>query len=202
MKRIFLILMLAVVATAVSGQIQNKYRLTEDDYNITVEGTSSLHDWEMTATDADGHVVFQINNSAIVGISEINVEVKSGSIISDKNLMEKKAAEALKADEYPLISFSLVDTVSFKNSSDTLKGEVSGTLEIAGIAKPVNIAYELMPLENNEIKVTGSTELLMSDYGIDPPTALLGTIKTDDRVQVSFDTVWIPETTAVSKTSE
>ncbi len=194
--------MLAVITQAVSGQGKSQYRLTEENYNFIVKGTSSLHDWEMEVTTVNGQVVFKNGSKAIEGILEINVEVKTGSFISDKNLMEKKAAEALRADEYPTIRFRLDDVLTLNNSSDTLKGEVSGMLEIAGIAKTVNIAYELIPLENNEIKVTGSSELLMSDFGIDPPTALLGTIKTDDRVKVTFNTVWIPETTAALKTSE
>ena len=37
--------------------------------------------------------------------------------------------------------------------------------------------------------VTGSLPLLMTDYGIKPPTAMLGMLTTDPKVTVSFETV-------------
>ena len=36
---------------------------------------------------------------------------------------------------------------------------------------------------------TGEVQLLMTDYGIKPPTAMLGMLKTDPKVTVTFETV-------------
>ena len=38
----------------------------------------------------------------------------------------------------------------------------------------------------------GSEEILLTDYGIDPPTALLGLIRTGDRITIEFDMVVSP----------
>ena len=37
--------------------------------------------------------------------------------------------------------------------------------------------------------VKGKLDLLMTDYGIKPPTAMLGMLKTDPKVTVAFETV-------------
>jgi hypothetical protein len=37
--------------------------------------------------------------------------------------------------------------------------------------------------------VTGQVVLLMTDYGIKPPTAMLGMLKTDPKVTITFETV-------------
>jgi hypothetical protein len=37
--------------------------------------------------------------------------------------------------------------------------------------------------------VKGQLPILMTDYGIKPPTAMLGMLKTDPKVTVSFETV-------------
>jgi len=47
---------------------------------------------------------------------------------------------------------------------------------------------------NGELWVTGSLDLLMTDFGIEPPTAMLGTIKTDAKVTVRFETVLTRQT--------
>jgi hypothetical protein len=39
------------------------------------------------------------------------------------------------------------------------------------------------------LTVTGEVELLMTDFGITPPKAMLGMLKTDPKVTVTFETV-------------
>ena len=39
------------------------------------------------------------------------------------------------------------------------------------------------------LRVKGSKEILMSDFGVRPPTLMMGTLKVRDRVVVNFDVV-------------
>ena len=39
------------------------------------------------------------------------------------------------------------------------------------------------------LTVTGDVDLLMTDYGIAPPKAMLGMLKTDPKVTITFETV-------------
>jgi hypothetical protein len=39
------------------------------------------------------------------------------------------------------------------------------------------------------LSVQGQVQLLMTDFGIKPPTAMLGMLKTDPKVTVSIETV-------------
>jgi hypothetical protein len=63
-----------------------------------------------------------------------------------------------------------------------------GTLRIAGIEREV-----VLPLQaersDDTLVVRGRLSLLMTDYGITPPTAMLGMLKTDPKVTVTFETV-------------
>jgi hypothetical protein len=45
------------------------------------------------------------------------------------------------------------------------------------------------------LNVQGSVELLMTDYGITPPKAMLGMLKTDPKVTITFETVLAIPTT-------
>jgi hypothetical protein len=44
-------------------------------------------------------------------------------------------------------------------------------------------------LADATVTVTGELQLLMTDFGITPPKAMLGMLKTDPKVTVTFDTV-------------
>jgi polyisoprenoid-binding protein YceI len=61
-----------------------------------------------------------------------------------------------------------------------------GTMQIAG--KTRDIAFDLRTeRQGSALKVTGQTDLLMTDYGITPPKAMLGMLKTNPKVTVTFE---------------
>lgn len=57
---------------------------------------------------------------------------------------------------------------------------------MAGVANDVEVTGSLEMIENRII-INGSKNLLMSDYGMDPPTAMAGALKTGDEVTINFN---------------
>ena len=67
---------------------------------------------------------------------------------------------------------------------DGLPGRVEGELELAGARHP--IGFELAPGENGEL--TGRAIVRQSDWGMKPYSALFGTLKVADEVEVAVET--------------
>jgi hypothetical protein len=67
-------------------------------------------------------------------------------------------------------------------------------LQITGVEREV--ALDLTTTRTDAgLQVHGSLDLLMTDYGITPPKAMLGMLKTDPKVAVTFDTlITVPST--------
>jgi polyisoprenoid-binding protein YceI len=63
-----------------------------------------------------------------------------------------------------------------------------GMLQIAGVEREVALDLKTQRNESS-FTVKGEVELLMTDYGITPPKAMLGMLKTDPKVTVTFETV-------------
>ena len=60
-------------------------------------------------------------------------------------------------------------------------------LRLAGVEK--EIAFDLVTAtKNGSLVVTGSVDLLMTDFGIPAPKAMMGMLKTDPKVTISFET--------------
>lgn len=184
---------LLVTALTLSASAQINYRLSQDDLQFTVEGTSSLHDWEMNVTGVNGHFTLDMSGESLEGISKLKVRVDANSIKNGNGIMDRKAARALETDQHPEISYVLDRVLSFSNTADSIKGKLSGSLTIAGVEKDVTIDFESQYSDNEILIIKGNTSVLMTDFGIDPPRALAGTIKTGDRVELIFNTKWIPE---------
>ena len=59
---------------------------------------------------------------------------------------------------------------------------------IAGVEKEVTIDLQV-ERTGTRLAVTGATDLLMTDFGVTPPKAMLGMLKTDPKVRIHLDLV-------------
>lgn len=172
-------LMLCFMLTVIGLQGQEKYELNNSDQVFIVRGTSSLHDWHMEAKEGIGNCVIT-NKDGSLEVQKAEVKFKSESLKSGKNGMDKNAYKALKTKEAEWVSFKLS---SFDAAAG--KGIVTGDLTIAGFTKSVSFQVETNQTPGM-LMVSGSTGFLLTDFEIEPPTALMGTIKTGDEVTIEF----------------
>ncbi|WP_425392993.1 YceI family protein [Ekhidna sp.] len=155
------------------GQIQ----LNAEKSSLIITGTSSLHDWEMTVDEYD--VTGSITDEQV---QNLKVTIKSKSMKSGKSIMDDKAYDAVEADDYPEIIFS---ANTLQVNGDKISG--TGKLNIAGESRPVNLEAKVIKDSGAEIQIKGSVPLKMTDFNIDPPTAMFGTLKTGDAVVIEYD---------------
>jgi polyisoprenoid-binding protein YceI len=177
-KRLMLVMLMALSYNVLSAQ--EHYNLIKADQHFVVKGTSTLHDWHMETTDGQGECVLTQTNG-VMNIQKAEVKFKAEGLESGKNGMDKNAYKALKTDDFPWIEFKL----SAFEAKPEGKGLVKGNLTIAGFTKPITFDVETVQ-GTDQITVSGSSAFKLTDFKVDPPTALLGTIKTGDDVTVEF----------------
>lgn len=161
-----------VVSLFVASSVQ----LNKDQSSVKVTGTSSLHDWEMTVNKVDMKANLESGK-----LNNVTFEAVAFSLESGKSIMDDKAYDALQAKAFPKIIFK-ADQLNMSNGQ--LSGK--GTLTIADESRPINVALQYEKTSNT-LKITGAVPVTMSDFGIDPPTAMFGTLKTGDDVKVHLD---------------
>jgi polyisoprenoid-binding protein YceI len=147
----------------------------------SVVGTSSLHDWESEVENVSGSGDFTLENGEVKEIKNLNIVFKSKSIESGKSKMNSITYDALMADKFPNITFKL-------NSVEKISGNqitASGNLTIAKQTKPVTVKG-VVQVEGNAITITGNKQIDMTQFGIEPPTAMFGTIKVGKDVNVLY----------------
>ncbi|GEO03600.1 hypothetical protein AAE02nite_12640 [Adhaeribacter aerolatus] len=169
-----------MLGLSLSLSAQNIYHLTGKP-ELKVMGGSTLHDWEMVATAATGKAEITLDNQSIQGIRLAEVTMKTTALKSGKGQMDDIAYKALKAEKNPNINFRLT---SFKSLGGN-KANVAGYLTIAGTTRPVN--FEVLSLVKGQtVELKGESTFKMTDFQVTPPTAMFGTIKTEDEVTISF----------------
>lgn len=150
-------------------------KITQKSVAVAVNGTSPLHDWEMNASAASftGTVNGNTISNATFTIPVKNLKSKKG------NTMDNKAYEALKANQYPTISFTAT-------SINIGKSNVSGKLTIAGVSKNVSFPVNVAKNENS-YTIFGTEKVKLSEFGMSRP-GFMG-IKTGDDVTIKVNIV-------------
>jgi polyisoprenoid-binding protein YceI len=184
-KLSFLLINILTVALMVDARAQDFFKLQSGNSKLIIEGTSSIHDWEMEAADFNAETLLRIDGNTISEIRKIEFKTPVSGLKSGKGIMDNKAHDALKEKKFPEIKFALN-----KNSSVNISGSkasLTGLLTIAGKPKEVKLMVDLDVENQQKFLVNGSVPVKMSDFGIDPPTAMMGAMKTGDEVVVKFN---------------
>lgn len=199
MKRYVVSLALTgLVAAAGLVQAQSVRLAAGPDSRLWVEGGSNLHEWSCKATafdaviDADESLL----KSAAPGPSTVKlvqVKLPVRSLKCGNGKMDGNLYKALKADDAPQITYTLSSFETVPGANDSFKLTTTGALTIAGTAKPITIDVTTKRLANGTLTANGEVSFLMSEFGVKPPTALLGTLRTSDKVTVKFELLVGPQ---------
>ncbi len=179
MKRTILSITLTLAALAASAE---RFAPATGSL-VRVEGTSTLHAWKMEGAAING----TIDSTAPKAIVTIPVT----SIKSPHAKMDKLMAEALKAKEHPEIRYELTEAAIPANPPATFVLKTRGKLTIAGVTRDVEMDVQGARGNDGRYVLTGQAPVKMTSFGIKPPVAMMGTIKTGDDVKVTFR--WIVE---------
>jgi polyisoprenoid-binding protein YceI len=159
---------------------------------VWVDGTSNKTDWTVKATQLSGFVNLQLKNDALqIGAGGFTVVAKS--LVSEHGvIMDRLMYGALKTDTYAEIVYQLVSATATAGEGGKYALATQGRVTIAGVTKDVvqTVAAERLP--NGTIRFTGSQPLLMSEFGMKPPTAMFGALRTGNRVVVNFELIVKP----------
>lgn len=154
---------------------------------VSVEGTSTMHDWTMETAKVTGKAGFILNGDEITGIRSLSVTIPAESLKSGKGAMDKNAYKALKTDDHKEIGFILGKVNKIEKSGDKFILTTEGKLTIAGATKNVQLTATALPKSNGDLQCTGSTTIKMTDYQVEPPSFMFGSVKTGDQITIAFD---------------
>ncbi|MGD0710761.1 MAG: YceI family protein [Bacteroidales bacterium] len=186
-KLLLIMLVLSFIMYGYTTSSTKTYKVDKQKTTVIVNGTSNLHDWETNVTNFDGELTAQTNSDNLIeGITLLNVNFYAKSFNSGKSLMDNKTYDALKADTYPLINFTLTSVTDKKLINKVQQFTALGYLTIAGATKPVSLVALSTIGANSEVYFQGTKTIDMTQFGVNPPTALLGTLTTGKDVTITF----------------
>lgn len=176
MKYALILLSIFTLSMTIQGQ---DYQSKQAESSMKISGTSTLHDWDINVETFIGKAKMNGENMENASFEAVVKSLKSGTSSMDDNTYK-----ALKEKDHPKITFKST-AINATEGKLTLKGN----LTIAGVTKPVVLTTTHEKWAEPTMTVKGSYTFKMSEFGIDPPRAMLGTIRTGDEVTITFKLV-------------
>ena len=212
-------LFLAVNLVVASGSLYAAdvfIRLNSDfrGNKIRIEGTSTIHDWQVESTLVGGFAEvgpgFPLKPGAEVKPGKVEAKVsvtipvrqlksleKDGKPYSTS--MDKIMYEKLLEADHKNITYTLTE-LTLKEAPKTpdlpYLFEAKGALCVAGVTNQITMPVTATVLEENKVKFAGSVSVKMTDFKISPPSpaVALGLIKTGDDIKLFFE--WVAKKAA------
>ncbi|HMJ18732.1 MAG TPA: YceI family protein, partial [Gemmatimonadaceae bacterium] len=122
---------------------------------------------------------------------QVNIAVKS--LTCDNKKMDQNMYSTLKADENQLIRYKLSAYDMLGGTAAAFAAKTTGTLTILGKEKIVAMKIDAARLDEGKATAQGEETLLMTDFGIKPPSFMFGTMKVGNEVKVKFNLTVGPE---------
>lgn len=169
----------------------------QPESKLWLEGTSSVRSFTCRAARVDGTVATRPGSTSLavgelektVGTADVSVAV--AGLECGNGTMNGHLRKALKAEANPKVSYRITSYALTGAGESEGKLKLNGTLTIAGTDRPVSIDATAVN-EAGRLRVRGSRRLRMTEFGVRPPTLMMGTMKVHDPVTVHFDVLLKP----------
>ncbi len=179
--------MSAVMAAGAAAQMNLSHPMTlGKDSKVWLDGTSTVRSFTCAASKIDVAVVSEPLASPAKLVESATLVIPVASLDCKNATMNEHMRKALKSKDNPQIKWKL--------TSYTVNGSavvINGKLTIAGRENPIELRG-VGSADNGVIRFKGSKEFKMTEYGVKPPSLMLGTMKVRDPIKVSFDLVLNP----------
>lgn len=191
--------LIALAATTSTAQTTAQVAVGTES-RLWIEGTTNVTGFSCAATSVDATVDidrgFSDDTALVKHVRSVRVKVPVAALKCGRDQMDRSLRKALKADESTVTYIVASLAAEPLDSADAASLNAVGTLVIAGREHRVRMNVSAVRLADGSVEAQGEIPILMTDFGITPPTAMLGVVRARDRVIVKFAMKLSPATIA------
>jgi polyisoprenoid-binding protein YceI len=188
----------AMLAMAVrTPPSQRPYAEPRSASTLWIQGGSNVHDWTCRTQTFEAHIDVDTahDDSAEPSlgaqhVKRVSVKVPVRNLSCGNGRMERDLYHALKADDpaTPSYIIGVFDALRAPEAGVSYI-DTEGTITVAGVEKGTRFRITMERRADGTVAAHGRVPLLMTDFGVTPPTGLFGLIRSKNQIVVKFEIV-------------
>lgn len=192
LKNIITTLLLFTFLSIPAMAQQTTFQL-QDDSAVRVDGDSNVRSWGADAETVTGSLTLNttgdltLENLTPESFRTLEIAVLVESLDSGTRGLNRNMYDYLKSGQHPEITFTLREVTQVDADGGQASVLANGVVTAAGAEHGVSLTVVAEIVSPNTIRFTGEHEMLMTDFGIDPPTAVFGTVRSADEIVIIYD---------------
>ena len=169
---------------------------------VVVNGTSTLHAWSLQSGAILGHAVLMLptkskarttlpavaQTGSPAAIRSIRLAIPVASLKSSEGGgMDSTVYDSLKQRQHPVITYRLTAATLQARPSrrePEYRFAAIGRLTVAGVTRPLKLQLGVLPRPHGRLTVSTTVRMKMTDFGVAPPTAMFGIIRSGNSITV------------------
>ena len=192
MKKFFSIAILAAATAGQAGAQESTKLKLEPGTELSITGTSTVHGFTCKTNRIDATLVVDKGYTSDLTkiakpIVSVRVEIPVKSLDCGNNGMNNNMFKTLNADKNPTIVYTLGGYDLMNGTSSSFGARTTGTLLIAGTEKTRTMEIKAERIDDNKATAKGEHSILLTDFGIKPPSFMLGTLKVGNEIKIKFN---------------
>ena len=166
----------------------------QPESRLWVAGTSTVRAFQCQAGAFDAKVESSGADAVAAvlagekAVSTVEVTVPAEKLDCRNGTMNEHMRKAIKAKEFPTVVFRAT-SYDLARTSESVGVTLNGSLTLGGVEKPITVQAQARPGADGMLVVSGTREIRMTEFGLKPPTLMLGTMKVDEKITVGFEVV-------------
>jgi polyisoprenoid-binding protein YceI len=192
MKKIFSIAVLAAAVTAQAGAQETTKLQLEPGTELSISGTSTVHAFTCKTSRIDATLVVDRGYTKDLTkvarpIVSVRVEIPAKSLDCGNGKMNDNMYGTLKAKDNPTITYVMSGYDLEDATASGFAAKTEGVLTIAGKGKTISMAVKADRVEDTKATAKGEQAILLTDFGIKPPSFMLGALKVGNEIKIKFN---------------
>ena len=166
----------------------------QPESRLWVAGTSTVRAFQCQAGAFDAKVESSGADAVAAvlagekAVSTVEVTVPAEKLDCRNGTMNEHMRKAIKAKEFPTVVFRAT-SYDLARTSESVGVTLNGSLTLGGVEKAITVQAQAKPGADGALIVAGTRQVRMSEFGLKPPTLMLGTMRVDEKITVGFEVV-------------
>lgn len=164
---------------------------------LVLYGSSNINKFKCACTDQFPNSTIRFNkgkNGTSATFSNALLDIGVKTLDCGNKIMNKDLQKTLRGDEFPRIRIELIQVKQLDDSKLKEPGVwanqiVEAGLTIAGVRRNIDLSVRAQQTGSGRFRFISDKNILMTDFGLTPPKALMGAIKVNDLIRIHMDMI-------------